>query len=151
MRKPLWPRIRRIRKRIWNATSATYSAVSTTRASSSGRWVTKPDTVRISKLPTTGSRPKTRAVPYSTNRPIMTARPIFTVRCMPIMKVVLNIAKTTASRSRSSSANTHMPWVTHRVVSRNTGTLSASIRNTRADLSGTSSTSRAAGPARTVR
>lgn len=126
------------RKLTWNVTNGTYNAVSTIRASSFGHWVTKPDMVLTSKQLMTGSRPKTLAVPYSTNRPDRPGKQTSSARCTMITTDVSNTARMTANSFLSSNVSTLMQWVTLKVVSRNIGTSSASIRNIREDSSGIS-------------
>lgn len=106
-----WPRTQLTRKHIWNATNGTYSATSTIRASSCGRWATSVATVRTSRPVTTGSNRKTPAASSTLNKlTIPVPIPMSTVRCIPLTPVASSIARTTTNRNPSSCANMPMPW-----------------------------------------
>jgi len=137
MTKKPWPRIRIMHWRTWNATNAMSNVASTTQVSSSGHSAMKQVMVRTSKMLTIGLRRKTQAAWYNTNKLVEPERQTSIARCIWVMTDARNTARTNNTRNRLSNANMPMPWVTRKVVSRNTGTSSASIRSTKADSFGT--------------
>ena len=71
-------------RRIWNATSAMCSAISTTRRSSSGRWAMRRATAPISTPATTGSRlttPRGRSITNVRSTTTAAATPTSSARC----------------------------------------------------------------------